>query len=67
MERGIIGGAVYDSDHYLEIELNVDPRFAKDILHELRRSSKRGMRIDGYSISEKVFRVTYFRLSPSEA
>lgn len=66
VEGGIIGDAVYESERYVEIKLNVEPLFARDILYELRRSSKRGIRIDGYSISEKVFRVVYFRLSPAK-
>lgn len=61
-ERGIIGGGVFESDEYLSIELNVDPSNVRDIVTELRIDKKRGIRVDGYAISDKVFRVSYFRL-----
>ena len=61
-EHGIIGGGVFESDAYLSIELNVDPSNVRDIIYELRRDQRRGIRVDGYAISEKVFRVSYFRL-----
>ena len=61
-EKGIIGGAVFESPKYLEVELNVEPRCVKDIVEELRREPKKGFRIDGYAISQKVFRVVYFLL-----
>ena len=61
-EHGIIGGGVFESDEYLNIELNVDPAIVRDIVAELRRDKRRGIRVDGYAISDKVFRVCYFRL-----
>ena len=61
-EHGIIGGAVFESDEYLRIELNVDPSNVRDIVYELRRDKRQGIRIDGYAISDRVFRVSYFRL-----
>jgi hypothetical protein len=62
-EHGIIGGGVFESDEYLNIELNVDPSNVRDIVAELRRDTSHGFRVDGYAISDKVFRVCYFRLS----
>ena len=61
-EKGIIGGAVFESPKFLKVELNVEPRCVKDIVEELRREPKKGFRIDGYAISPKVFRVVYFLL-----
>ena len=62
LETGVIGGGVFQSAGYLEVELNVEPRCVKDVLDELRREPGKGFRIDGYAISEKVFRVAYFLL-----
>jgi len=66
LEQGVIGGGVFESKEYLEVELNVEPRCVKDIIDELRRDKKRGIRIDGYAVSEKVFRVAYFLLFASK-
>jgi hypothetical protein len=66
LEQGVIGGGVFESEEYLEVELNVEPRCVKDIVEELRRDKKRGIRIDGYAISAKVLRVAYFLLFPSK-
>lgn len=63
-DHGIIGGGVFESGEYVEIEINVEPWCVKDIVEELRRSRRRGIRIDGYAISDKVFRVSYFLLFP---
>lgn len=65
-EQGVIGGGVFESEEYLEIELNIEPRCVKDIVEELRRDKTRGIRIDGYAVSAKVFRVAYFLLFPSK-
>lgn len=61
-ERGIIGGAVFRSDDFLEIELSLDPRCVADIVNELRLNTRRGFRVDGYAINERGFRVAYFLL-----
>ncbi|MFO1046367.1 MAG: hypothetical protein U1E52_00455 [Geminicoccaceae bacterium] len=61
-ERGIIGGGVFDSECYLEVEINVDHHYVRDLLYELRRTDRLGVRLDGYALSEKVIRIAYFRL-----
>lgn len=63
-EHGVIGGGVFESDEYLEVEINVEPWCVKDIVEELRRDKRRGMRIDGYAVSHKAFSVAYFLLFP---
>ncbi len=65
LERGVIGGAVFGSNEYLEVGLNVEPRCVKDIVEELRRDKKRSIRIDGYAINDKTLRIAYFLLFPS--
>jgi len=61
-EKGVIGSAVFESDHHVEVELSVEPHYVTDIVNELRRDLQRGFRVDGYAISERVFRVAYFLL-----
>lgn len=61
-ERGIFGGGVFDSEKWLEMEISVDPWIVKDIINELRSNKKRGFRIDGFFLSEKIFRIAYFLL-----
>lgn len=62
LERGLIGGGIFESEEFVEIEINVEPWCVKDIVEELRRDKKRGFRIDGYGIDNKIFRVAYFLL-----
>ena len=62
-EQGIIGGGRFEREGYVEVELNIEPWCVKDLINELRRDRRREFRIDGYALSEKVFRVAYFTLS----
>ena len=65
-EKGIFGGGVFESEKWLEMEISVEPWIAKDITHELRSNKERGFRIDGFLLSEKVFRIAFFLLFPEK-
>lgn len=65
-EQGIFGGGVFDSEKWLEMEISVEPWIVKDITHELRSNKKRGFRIDGFLLSEKIFRIANFLLFTPE-
>ena len=62
-ELGVIGGGIFESASNLEVELSVEPWCVRDIVDELRQDPNRGIRVDGYAISDRVFRVAYFLLS----
>lgn len=63
---GVIGGGQLHKN-YAEIELSLDPAFVRDILYELRRDSRRELRVAGDTISDDRFLATLFMLSAPSA
>lgn len=63
-DKGIFGGGVFETVRHLNMEINVEPWIVKDIIEELRKDSDRGIFVRGFLISDKVFKIAYFELSP---
>ena len=63
-DQGIFGGGVFETLRYINIEINTEPWIVKDIIEELRKDADRGILIKGFLISDKVFKIAYFELSP---